>query len=134
VNIHEELHADLGCPVPGHGSLEHWARQGVLLLNATLTVRARSAASHQKKGWETFTDEVIRVVADKPERVVFILWGSSARKKTTLVDLTGHTVIESPHPSPLSAHRGFFGSKPFSRANEALRASGREPVDWCIPG
>jgi uracil-DNA glycosylase len=134
VNIHEELHADLGCPVPGHGSLEHWARQGVLLLNATLTVRARSAASHQKKGWETFTDEVIRVVADKPERVVFILWGSSARKKTTLVDLTGHIVIESPHPSPLSAHRGFFGSKPFSRANEALRASGREPVDWCIPG
>ena len=102
----------------------------MLLLNATLTVRAHQAASHQGKGWETFTDEVIRAVDDKPERVVFILWGNSARKKRTLIDTSRHVVIESPHPSPLSAHRGFFGSKPFSRANEALVAAGRDPVDW----
>jgi uracil-DNA glycosylase len=133
VNIFAELESDLGCPVPAHGNLDHWARQGVLLLNATLTVRARQAASHQRKGWETFTDRVIEVVNDKPERVVFVLWGASARKKTALVDRSRHAVIESPHPSPLSAHRGFFGSKPFSRANDALRDAGRDPVDWCIP-
>lgn len=133
VNILAELEADLGCPPPDHGNLEHWATQGVLLLNATLTVRARSAASHQRKGWETFTDRVIEVVNDKSERVVFILWGSSARKKKTLVDRSRHTIIESAHPSPLSAHRGFFGSKPFSRANAALVEAGRDPVDWCIP-
>lgn len=132
-NIHQELHDDLGCPIPDHGSLEHWAGQGVLLLNATLTVRARSAASHQNKGWEAFTDEVIRVVNAKPDRVVFLLWGSSARKKKAFVDTSRHVIIESPHPSPLSAHRGFFGSKPFSRANRALEAAGRSPVDWCIP-
>ena len=132
-NIFVELEADIGAPVPNHGSLEHWARQGVLLLNATLTVRARSAASHQKKGWETFTDEVISVVNAKPERVVFILWGSSARKKAAFVDRTRHVVLEAPHPSPLSAHRGFFGSRPFRRANAALEAAGREPIDWCIP-
>jgi len=132
-NIHAELHHDVGAPVPGHGSLEHWARQGVLLLNATLTVRARQAASHQRRGWETFTDEVIRVVNDKSERVVFILWGGSARRKKALVDASRHTVIESTHPSPLSASGGFFGSRPFSRANEALVAAGREPVDWAIP-
>lgn len=132
-NIHQELATDLGCPIPNHGSLEHWARQGVLLLNATLTVRAKRAASHQKKGWETFTDRVIEVVNDKQERVVFILWGSSARQKKTLVDTTRHVVIESPHPSPLSAHRGFFGSRPFSRANASLEAAGRAPIDWCIP-
>lgn len=133
VNIHTELEADLGCPRPAHGNLEHWARQGVLLLNATLTVRAHQAASHQRKGWETFTDRVIEVVAAKPERVVFILWGASARKKAGVVDPSRHTVIESPHPSPLSASRGFFGSRPFSRANEALVAAGREPIGWCIP-
>lgn len=133
VNILAELESDLGCPKPDHGNLEHWARQGVLLLNATLTVRARSAASHQRKGWERFTDRVIEVVNDKPERVVFVLWGASARKKKELVDRSRHTVIESPHPSPLSAHRGFFDSKPFSRANEALAEAGREPIDWCIP-
>ncbi|MEX0796122.1 MAG: uracil-DNA glycosylase [Acidimicrobiia bacterium] len=133
VNIHQELNSDLGCPVPEHGSLEHWAHQGVLLLNAALTVRARSAASHQKKGWETFTDQVIRSVSEKRERVVFILWGSSARQKRALIDTTRHTIIESPHPSPLSAHRGFFGSRPFSRANAALQAAGREPIDWCLP-
>jgi uracil-DNA glycosylase len=133
VNIHKELHDDLGVPIPHHGNLEAWARQGVLLLNATLTVQARNAGSHQGKGWETFTDEVIRVVNDKPDRVVFILWGSYARKKKALIDRSRHTVIESPHPSPLSAHRGFFGSRPFSRANAALVEAGREPVDWALP-
>jgi uracil-DNA glycosylase len=132
-NIHAELESDLGCPRPGHGNLEHWARQGVLLLNTTLTVRAREAASHQRKGWEVFTDRVIAVVNDKPERVVFVLWGASARRKRALVDTSRHVVIESPHPSPLSAHKGFFGTRPFSRANEALAAAGRDPVDWCIP-
>ncbi len=133
VNIYTELESDVGVPRPRHGHLEAWARQGVLLLNATLTVRARQAASHQGKGWETFTDAVIQAVNDKPERVVFILWGSSARKKKVLVDTSRHVVIESPHPSPLSAHRGFFGSRPFSRANAALVAAGRDPVDWSIP-
>ena len=133
VNIYKELEADLGIAPPGHGNLEAWARQGVLLLNATLTVQAHKAGSHQGKGWETFTDEVIRAVNAKPERVVFILWGSFARKKKAFVDNARHVVIESPHPSPLSAHRGFFGSRPFSRANEALVAAGREPVDWSIP-
>ena len=133
VNILDELHHDIGAAVPSHGSLEHWARQGVLLLNATLTVRAHQAASHQRRGWETFTDEVIRVVNDKDERVVFILWGGSARRKKALVDTSRHTVIESVHPSPLSASGGFFGSRPFSRANEALVEAGREPVDWAIP-
>ncbi len=133
VNIFAELESDVGCRTPDHGNLEHWARQGVLLLNATLTVRAHEAASHQRKGWEVFTDRVIEVVNEKPERVVFVLWGASARKKKMLVDANRHAIIESPHPSPLSAHRGFFGSKPFSRANEALRAAGRDPVDWCVP-
>ena len=133
VNIHAELESDLGCRRPGHGNLEHWARQGVLLLNTTLTVRARQAASHQRKGWERFTDRVIEVVAAKPERVVFVLWGASARRKAAQIDTTRHVVIESPHPSPLSAHKGFFGTRPFSRANTALVEAGREPVDWCIP-
>ncbi len=129
-NIFTELHDDLGIDPPKHGCLEAWARQGVLLLNATLTVRARQAASHQGKGWETFTDAVIRAVDAKPERVVFILWGASARKKKALVDTSRHVVIESPHPSPLSARNGFFGSRPFSRANRALEEAGRAPVDW----
>ena len=132
VNILAELESDVGCARPAHGNLDRWAKQGVLLLNTTLTVRARQAASHQRKGWETFTDRVIEVVNDKPEPVVFVLWGSAARKKKAIVDTSRHTVIESPHPSPLSAHRGFFGSKPFSRANAALEAAGREPVDWCL--
>jgi len=132
-NILIELESDLGHPAPDHGNLEAWARQGVLLLNTTLTVRARQAASHQGQGWETFTDEVIRVVNAKPEVVVFILWGAAARRKTALIDSGRHFVIESPHPSPLSAHRGFFGSRPFSRANEALVAAGRDPVDWSLP-
>lgn len=129
-NIFTELHDDLGIERPATGDLTPWARQGVLLLNATLTVRAHQAASHQGKGWETFTDRVIAAVDAKPERVVFILWGNSARKKKALVDTRRHVVLESPHPSPLSAHRGFFGSKPFSRANAALVEAGREPVDW----
>jgi uracil-DNA glycosylase len=132
-NIFKEMEADLGVTPPSHGCLDSWARQGVLLLNASLTVRAGKAASHQGKGWETFTDEVLRAVNDKPERVVFILWGASARKKKALVDTSRHVVIESPHPSPLSASSGFFGSRPFSRANAALVEAGRDPVDWAIP-
>ncbi|MGI8937241.1 MAG: uracil-DNA glycosylase [Iamia sp.] len=132
-NIHAEMETDLGLPRPDHGCLDAWATRGVLLLNATLTVRARQAASHQRHGWETFTDAVIRAVNDKPERVVFVLWGSSARKKKALVDTSRHTIIESPHPSPLSAHRGFLGSRPFSRTNAALEAAARGPVDWRIP-
>lgn len=129
-NIFAELETDLGLPPPDHGSLVAWAEQGVLLLNATLTVRAHKAGSHQKKGWETFTDQVIRAVDAKEETVVFVLWGSFARKKKELIDTSRHVVIESAHPSPLSAHRGFFGSRPFSRINEALSAAGRDPVDW----
>jgi uracil-DNA glycosylase len=132
-NIFKELEADLGIAPPSHGCLDAWASQGVLLLNASLTVRAGQAASHQGKGWETFTDEVLRVVNTKPERVVFILWGASARKKKALIDTSRHVVIESPHPSPLSASNGFFGSRPFSRANAALVEAGREPIDWSLP-
>ena len=132
-NIFTELESDLGLPRPDHGNLSAWAERGVLLLNATLTVRSGEAASHQKKGWEVFTDEVLRVVNDKPEPVVFLLWGASARSKKKLIDVSRHVVIESPHPSPLSANRGFFGSRPFSRANEALVAAGRSPVDWSLP-
>lgn len=132
-NIFKELETDLGIPRAEHGSLVSWAQQGVLLLNATLTVRAHAAASHQKRGWETFTDHVLHVVNDKPENVVFLLWGASARKKAKLIDTTRHVIIESPHPSPLSAHRGFFGSRPFSRTNRALEAMGSSPIDWELP-
>ena len=129
-NVFAELQADLGIPAPASGSLESWARRGVLLLNTTLTVRGGVAASHQGKGWEAFTDEVIKAVDAIPERVVFILWGRSARAKRELVDTSRHVVLESAHPSPLSATAGFFGSRPFSRANSALEEAGREPVDW----
>jgi uracil-DNA glycosylase len=132
VNIFAELRDDLGIEPPQHGNLESWARQGVLLLNTTLTVRAGQAASHQGKGWETFTDEVIRAVDAKEDRVVFILWGSHARRKKALIDTSRHTIIESAHPSPLSAHNGFFGSRPFSRANAALEEAGLAPIDWRI--
>jgi uracil-DNA glycosylase len=132
VNILKELEADLGCPRPDHGCLESWARHGVLLLNAVLTVRGANAASHAGKGWETFTDEVIRAVNAKPERVVFILWGGYARKKKALIDTSRHVVIESAHPSPLSAHNGFLGSRPFSKANAALEEAGLPPLDWCL--
>jgi uracil-DNA glycosylase len=130
VNIHTELRDDLGIAIPSHGNLEAWATSGVLLLNATLTVRAGQAGSHQGKGWEQFTDRVIGAVNDKQDPVVFILWGSSARRKRALIDTSRHTIIESAHPSPLSAHNGFFGSRPFSRANEALVAAGLDPIDW----
>lgn len=133
LNMLKELDDDLGCTMPNHGNLEHWARQGVLMLNTTMTVRAHEAASHQRKGWETFTDRVIDVVNAKPTPVVFLLWGASARRKTDRIDLTRHVVIESPHPSPLSAHRGFFGSKPFSRANTALTERNLAPIDWQLP-
>ena len=132
-NIFKELHDDIGCTIPRHGNLEHWARQGVLMLNTTLTVRAGHAASHQGHGWETFTDRVIEVVNDKTETVVFMLWGAPSRRKKALVDTTRHVVIESAHPSPLSAHNGFLGSRPFSRANAALRENGRDEIDWAIP-
>jgi uracil-DNA glycosylase len=134
INIHKEMQSDLGLAPPGHGNLESWAAQGVLLLNAVLTVRAHNAGSHRNRGWETFTDEVIRAVNDKPDRVVFILWGAYARKKKPLITGDQHVIIESPHPSPLSAHNGFFGTRPFSRANEALSAAGREPIDWSLAG
>ena len=130
VNIHRELHDDLGVPTPDHGNLELWARRGVLLLNATLTVRAGVPRSHQRKGWETFSDDVIRIVAAKTDPVVFILWGREARRKKKLIEASRHTVIESTHPSPQAARKGFFGSKPFSRANCALLAAGRAGADW----
>lgn len=131
VNIFNELRDDIGIPIPTHGNLEAWARRGVLLLNTTLTVRAGQAASHQGKGWETFTDQVIRVVNEKPF-VVFVLWGAHARKKKVLIDTQRHVVVESAHPSPLSAHNGFFGSRPFSKVNEALRNARLEEIDWSL--
>ncbi|HOX50854.1 MAG TPA: uracil-DNA glycosylase [Fibrobacteria bacterium] len=132
VNIHKELASDLGLPLPRHGSLEKWAAQGVLLLNTCLTVRAGAPLSHQGRGWERFTDRIVELVAQKPDPVVFLLWGSPAREKTQRVDLSRHGVIASPHPSPLSAHRGFFGSRPFSRANALLRQWGRPEIDWSL--
>ena len=132
-NVYKELRTDLGIVPPRHGNLEAWARQGVLLLNTTLTVRAGQAASHQGHGWEIFTDQVLRSVNDKHERVVFLLWGAAARKKKVLIDLDRHLVLESAHPSPLSAHNGFFGSRPFSRTNAALIAAGLTPIDWLLP-
>ena len=133
VNIYKEMQSDLGLPPPRHGHLEHWAQQGVLMLNAVLTVEAHRAASHQGKGWEKFTDEIIRQVNNLDRPVVFILWGSYAQKKASFVDATRHLVIKSAHPSPLSAHNGFFGSKPFSRANAFLRAQGQPEIDWKLP-
>lgn len=133
VNIYKELNGDLGITPARHGFLEHWARQGVLLLNAVLTVQMGMAASHQGKGWELFTDAVIRAVNDLPQPVVFILWGAYAQKKAAFVDTKRHLVIKSPHPSPLSAHNGFFGTKPFSRANDFLVSKGYAPIDWRLP-
>ncbi|MCR6661480.1 MAG: uracil-DNA glycosylase [Asticcacaulis sp.] len=133
VNIYKELQGDLGIPAARHGFLEHWAKQGVLLLNSVLTVEMGMAAAHQGKGWEKFTDAVIRSVNDLPQPVVFILWGSYAQKKAAFVDTSKHLVIKSVHPSPLSAHNGFFGTKPFSRANEFLASKGYAPIDWKLP-
>jgi uracil-DNA glycosylase len=132
-NIFKELQDDLGCRIPNNGYLVPWAKQGVLLLNAVLTVRAHQANSHKDKGWETFTDAVIKAVNAKTDRVVFVLWGAYARKKIGLIDTGRHAVIQSAHPSPLSAENGFFGSRPFSRINAALRAAGKAEIDWQIP-
>jgi len=133
VNIFKELKNDLGHAKPNHGHLASWARQGVLLLNAVLTVRARVPNSHQGRGWEPFTDAIIRAVNAKSHPVVFMLWGASAQKKIALIDRRKHVVIEGAHPSPLSAGKGFFGSKPFSRANAALRSARRPGIDWQVP-
>ncbi len=129
-NIYKELESDLGRPTDKHGDLSRWAKQGVLLLNATLTVRASSAGSHQGRGWEEFTDAVIRTLSEEREHIVFILWGNYARNKGAHIDRSKHLVIESAHPSPFSAANGFFGSKPFSRTNDYLEAHGVTPIDW----
>lgn len=130
-NIFAELVTDIpGFEVPVSGDLTRWAQQGVLLLNATLTVRAHEAGSHQRRGWEDFTDHIIREISQRLEHVVFILWGSYAQKKAQFVDTSKHLVLRSVHPSPLSVYRGFFGSKPFSQANHYLQANGRKPIDW----
>lgn len=133
VNIYKELHSDLGVPIPNHGTLVHWAEQGVLLLNTLLTVRDGEANSHKGLGWERFTDAVIEKLNERDKPVVFILWGSHAQKKGAFIDRKKHLVIQSVHPSPLSVHRGFFGSRPFSKANAFLAAHGIKPVDWAIP-
>ena len=129
-NIFKEIHDDIGTPIPMSGDLSRWAHQGVLLLNATLTVRAHQAGSHQNKGWEQFTDAVIHRLAQDREHLVFILWGAYAQRKGEFIDRSRHLVLQSPHPSPLSAHRGFFGNRHFSRANEYLVAHGIEPILW----
>lgn len=131
-NIYKEMASDLNVPVPGHGDLRSWAEQGVLLLNAVLTVRAGQANSHQGKGWESFTDKVIEILNEQRENLVFILWGSYAQKKGSAIDRNRHCVIRSPHPSPLSAYRGFFGSRPFSRCNHYLRETGQSEIHWAI--
>jgi uracil-DNA glycosylase len=130
VNIYKELNSDLGIPVPKSGNLEKWADQGVLLLNATLTVRANQAGSHQKRGWENFTDEIIRQLSSHHTDLVFILWGSYAQAKEVLIDTTKHHILKSVHPSPLSVYRGFFGCRHFSRTNELLIKHGRRPINW----
>lgn len=133
VNIFKELRSDLGCKIPNNGYLVPWAKQGILMLNTVLTVRAHEANSHKGHGWEKFTDAVIRKVNDKEQRVVFILWGAPAQKKRALIDTSRHVIVESAHPSPLSARNGFFGSKPFSAVNQALREAGEPEIDWQIP-
>ncbi|MEA5571844.1 uracil-DNA glycosylase [Calothrix sp. UHCC 0171] len=132
MNIYKELQADLGCSIPESGYLVNWAKQGVLMLNAVLTVRSHEPNSHKNKGWEQFTDAVISKINDKSDPVVFILWGGYAQKKIKLIDTTRHTVIQSAHPSPLSARNGFFGSKPFSAVNQALLLHNQPEIDWEI--
>ena len=132
VNIYQELHDDLGCAIPRHGQLVSWARQGVLLLNTSLTVEAHKANSHKGQGWEILTDTIIKKLNEKEEPVVFILWGANARSKKSFITEPRHLVIESAHPSPLSAYNGFFGSRPFSRTNQFLLQNGMEPIDWQI--
>ncbi|MFK2825669.1 uracil-DNA glycosylase [Bacillus sp. B190/17] len=131
-NIFKELHSDLGCPAPNNGYLVPWAEQGVLLLNTVLTVRKGEAHSHQGKGWEKLTDHIISLINRREKPVVFILWGKPAQKKLALIDEKKHCIIQSPHPSPLSASRGFFGSQPFSKANECLKRFGEQPIVWEI--
>ena len=130
VNIYQELHDDLGCSIPDHGYLVKWARQGVLMLNTVLTVRAHQANSHRGIGWEEFTDAAIKVLDEQDRPIVFILWGTPAQRKKTMLHNPRHLVLEAPHPSPLSAYRGFFGSRPFSKTNAFLEENGVEPVDW----
>lgn len=132
VNIYKELEDDLGCTIPNHGYLKKWADQGVLLLNTVLTVRAHQANSHRGIGWETFTDAVIRIVNELERPVVFILWGKPAQSKKVMLDQKKHLILEAPHPSPLSAYRGFFGSKPFSQTNAFLTKNGYDAIDWQI--
>lgn len=132
-NIYKEMRSDLGLEPPRHGFLEHWARQGVLLLNSVLTVEMARAASHQKRGWERFTDAVIRLVNAKAQPCVFLLWGAYAQRKAGFVDTSRHLVLKAAHPSPLSAHNGFLGSRPFSQANAFLEEKGRGAIDWALP-
>jgi uracil-DNA glycosylase len=134
VNIFKELRADVGCDIPKHGYLLEWAKQGMLMLNAVLTVRAHTPNSHKNQGWETFTDAVINKVNERSDPVVFVLWGGYAQRKLKLIDVNRHLVIQSAHPSPLSAHNGFFGSKPFSAINSALSDYGKPEIDWQLPG
>jgi len=129
-NIFQEINNDIGAPVPASGNLERWAKQGVLLLNATLTVQAHSAGSHQGRGWETFTDTVIKKVAEEKENVVFLLWGAYAQKKAAMINPARHKILTAVHPSPLSAYRGFFGCKHFSQTNEYLKSKGIEEINW----
>lgn len=130
VNIYKEIHREYNTPIPSSGNLQHWAEQGVLLLNATLTVEAHKAGSHQNKGWETFTDAAIKAVVQKKEHVVFMLWGSYAQKKGAFIDPLKHCILTSPHPSPLSAHRGFIGNGHFMSANQYLEEHGMLPIQW----
>jgi uracil-DNA glycosylase len=132
-NIYKELESDLGIEPASHGFLEHWAKQGVLLLNSVLTVQIGEPASHRDRGWERFTDAVVRIVNAKAEPVVFMLWGSYAQKKAAFVDQSRHLVLKAPHPSPLSAHSGFFGCRHFSKANAFLEEQGQPPIDWALP-
>lgn len=131
-NIFKEINSDLGLPIPNHGNLEKWAKQGVLLLNATLTVRANQAGAHQNKGWEIFTDAAIKALSDHHKGLVFILWGNYAQAKVSIIDSNKHFVLTAPHPSPLSASRGFFGCKHFSKTNRLLTSIGKEPIDWSL--
>lgn len=133
LNMYKELHTDLGCFIPNNGYLVSWAEQGVLLLNTALTVRAHQANSHKGKGWEVFTDNIIKLLNLRADPVIFVLWGNNARNKKKLIDTNKHYIIESAHPSPLSASRGFFGSKPFSKTNDILIKLGKTPINWQIP-
>lgn len=133
VNIYKEMQADLGIAPVAHGFLEHWAKQGVLLLNSVLTVEEGKAAAHQGRGWERFTDAIIRKINDECDGIVFILWGAYAQKKAAFVDRQRHLVLKSAHPSPLSCHNGFWGSRPFSKTNDYLQSIGKEPIDWRLP-